>query len=174
MMIEKHCPHCDKTLPACDFHKDKRTSSGLRCWCKECVSWKFKHQFLGTDVYKRRLKKYHDNRKTQVAQDPRPQWVTVAMGNAKKRSKESGLEFSITRDDVFSVFPDSCPLLGVRFEFSKGKTTSASPSLDRKDPSIGYTKENVWVICAKANRIKTNATREEIAMVAKALMDAGI
>jgi hypothetical protein len=174
MTIEKHCPHCDKTLPASSFHKDKRTATGLRCWCKECVSWKFKRQFLGTDAYKRRLRKYYDNRKVQVAKDPRPQWITHATANAKRRAKEMGVAYTLTRDDIISVFPEECPLLGMPFAFTQGKTVPASPSLDRKDSSKGYTPDNVWVISAKANRIKSDATTEEISMLVENLKKAGV
>ena len=39
---------------------------------------------------------------------------------------------------------------------------SNSPSLDRLDNNKGYTKENISVISYKANRIKNDASFEEI------------
>jgi hypothetical protein len=44
-----------------------------------------------------------------------------------------------------------------------------SPSLDRKTPELGYVRGNVAFISTKANRIKSNATTEEIFAVAKYL-----
>ncbi len=32
----KRCPHCLKTKPLKDFHKDLATNSGLTVYCKEC------------------------------------------------------------------------------------------------------------------------------------------
>ncbi|CAB4167489.1 hypothetical protein UFOVP858_35 [uncultured Caudovirales phage] len=173
-MEQKHCPHCKRDLPFASFHKDKRTSSGLRCWCKECCSWKFQHQFMGTEAYQKRLRRYYENRRAVVAVDPKPQWVTYAMSNAKRRSKEIGVEYSLTREEITAVFPDMCPLLGTPFVFSQGKTLPESPSLDRKDSSKGYTPDNIWVISAKANRIKSDATTDEITMVADNLRKAGV
>lgn len=172
--MEKYCPHCQKTLPVSAFHKDAKKKDGLRSWCRDCVSWKFKRQFMGSEAYSRRLRRYYDNRKAQSAINPKPQWVTYALSNAKRRSKEIGVEFSLKREDIERVFPDVCPLLGVPFSYATGTTTASSPSLDRKDPSKGYTPDNVWVISAKANRIKSNATTAEIAMVAERLKLHGV
>lgn len=173
-MEQKTCPRCGNTLPVSSFHRDKKKRDGLRSWCKDCVSWKFQHQFLGTDAYQRRLRKYRENRKAAVALNPKPQWATYAMGNAKRRAKEIGVDFTLTRADILAVFPDRCPLLGTEFVFAQGQTAPASPSLDRKDSSRGYTPDNVWVISAKANRIKSDATTDEIAMVVENLRKAGI
>ena len=38
--------------------------------------------------------------------------------------------------------------------------------MDRKDPSKGYTPDNIQIISNLANRIKTNATPEQIQAVA--------
>ena len=46
---------------------------------------------------------------------------------------------------------------------------SNSPSIDRIDPSKGYTKDNVWVISRRANTIKSNATVDEVEKVAQGL-----
>lgn len=174
VMTEKHCPHCKRTLPTSSFHKDRKKKDGLRSWCRDCVRWKFTHQFLGTEAYKRRLMKYNENRKAQVAKDPRPQWVTQAISNSKRRARKIGVAYTLTRDDIIAVFPEECPLLGIPFAFTQGKTVPASPSLDRKDSSKGYTPDNVWVISAKANRIKSDATTEEISMLVENLKKAGV
>lgn len=40
--------------------------------------------------------------------------------------------------------------------------SDASPTLDRIHPDIGYVPGNVMVISAKANRMKNNASLEEL------------
>jgi hypothetical protein len=49
---------------------------------------------------------------------------------------------------------------------SGGYQSDGSPSLDRIDPKKGYVKGNVAVISYKANRIKQDATPEELEAVA--------
>ena len=46
------------------------------------------------------------------------------------------------------------------------KNNDLTPSIDRIDPKKGYVKENIIVVSMKANRIKTDATVEEIRKVA--------
>lgn len=94
----------------------------------------------------------------------------VLVKAAKARALKKGIEFSITHEDI-SV-PEFCPLLGVKIASARGfghGPSDYSPTLDRIDSAKGYVKGNVWVISALANRIKTNATIEQIAMVASNL-----
>jgi hypothetical protein len=76
------------------------------------------------------------------------------------RAKKKGLEFTITVEDI--VVPTHCPILGM--EMSRGTLTerAASPSLDRIDNSKGYIQGNVQVISLRANRMKNDATIQEL------------
>jgi hypothetical protein len=84
---------------------------------------------------------------------------------AKRRAEENGIPFNIKLSDV--VIPTHCPLLP-SLKLCKGNKTTepTSPSLDRKIPSLGYVKGNVWVISHRANTIKNDATREELMEIA--------
>jgi hypothetical protein len=81
---------------------------------------------------------------------------------AKQRSKERGLDFSITEND-FEI-PSLCPILGCPLEIG---TRMYAPSLDRIDPTKGYIAGNVWIISLKANVMKNNATPEELQKFAR-------
>ena len=61
-----------------------------------------------------------------------------------------------------------CPVLGVDMEISKlgSKKNDLTPSIDRIDPKKGYVKDNIIVVSMRANRIKTDATVDEIKRVA--------
>ena len=83
---------------------------------------------------------------------------------AKKRAKEKGIEFSITRDDL--TVPEFCPILGIRIEANERRWQDSSPSIDRIVPERGYVKENVQIISARANRIKNDATVDELERIA--------
>jgi hypothetical protein len=83
------------------------------------------------------------------------------VSGAVNRAKKNGLYSDLAVADL--VWPDVCPVLGIPLTYngqSGAKDTRAS--LDRLKPTIGYTKENVRVISMRANRIKSDATIEEL------------
>ena len=79
--------------------------------------------------------------------------------HAKQRAITKGIAFTLDLDDI--VIPEFCPLLNIQLIRGIGKLQDNSPTLDRKDVTKGYTKENSWVVSYKANRSKNNLTREE-------------
>jgi hypothetical protein len=79
---------------------------------------------------------------------------------AKKRAKKQGVPFDIVRTDI--LIPKTCPVLGIVLSVSDGYKSDFSPSLDKFIPSLGYVKGNISVISSRANRIKTDATLNEI------------
>jgi hypothetical protein len=108
----------------------------------------------------------------QRGYDPRAKhkipWF-VLWRQARDRAKRKGMEFTITPQDVHDAIVNKCPVLGIELACSDGKYWDASPSLDRIDSSRGYTPDNIWVISARANRIKSDATLEELKLVVAAL-----
>jgi hypothetical protein len=79
--------------------------------------------------------------------------------HAKRRARDAGLPFDIDWRDI--TIPEICPLLEIPI-IASSKTSDNSPSLDRIICHKGYVKGNVMVISHKANRIKSNATIDEI------------
>lgn len=94
-----------------------------------------------------------------MTSDPRRDLVRWA----RRRAQERGIEFSIDAEDVY--IPRYCPVLGIPLVPGKGRHTDSSPSLDRIDPSKGYVPGNVMVLSMRANRIKSDATLEELVRV---------
>lgn len=76
--------------------------------------------------------------------------------SAKERAAKYGREFSIEVLDI--VIPEVCPILGIPLVKGKAKLTANSPSLDRRDSSRGYTKDNVAVISHRANSLKQDSS----------------
>ncbi len=105
----------------------------------------------------------------QATRSKNPALYTVlyALSSAKRSAKKKGVPFSLTSSDVWPI-PDTCPILGTPIVLGVGRAASrsdASPALDRIVPSLGYVPGNVHWICDLANRIKTNATWEQIERV---------
>lgn len=85
---------------------------------------------------------------------------------AKARAKKQGLAFTIEKSDV--VIPGKCPVLGIPIfkDGSRHGFNDNSPTLDRWDNAKGYVAGNVHVISWRANRIKCDATADELLHIA--------
>lgn len=79
---------------------------------------------------------------------------------ARSRAKTRGIAFTIEPDDV--VVPAKCPVLGIEVACAHGGLKSTSPTLDRIDNTKGYVKGNVIVVSWRANRLKSDATIDEL------------
>jgi hypothetical protein len=116
------------------------------------------------------LKRAREYTKTQTGKEKhkagRQRRAKTAYG-MWRRLKDSaggrGLEFNISIDDI--LIPVVCPLLGITLEFNGSRYNT--PSLDRIDNTKGYIKGNVWVISDLANRMKQNASIEDLRTFAK-------
>jgi len=80
--------------------------------------------------------------------------------SAKNRARKKEILFTITPDDI--VVPTHCPVLGIPIFIGEKGRRDNSPSLDRIRPERGYVKDNIAIISMRANRIKNDATLEEI------------
>ncbi|MDB9799897.1 hypothetical protein OAB71_01300 [Candidatus Pelagibacter sp.] len=81
------------------------------------------------------------------------------------------MPFDLEPQDIknkLNLAGSKCPVLGVDMEISKlgSKKNDLTPSIDRIDPKKGYVKDNIIVVSMRANRIKTDATVDEIRRVA--------
>ena len=90
--------------------------------------------------------------------------VTFMLSRAKIRAKTRGLAFDLVTGDI--AIPEYCPVLGLKLRVADGCANDASPELDRIVPSKGYVKGNVIVVSRRANRIKNDATPEELQKIA--------
>lgn len=86
--------------------------------------------------------------------------------NLKKRAKLKGFDFNLELEDIPQI-PKFCPVLGIPIVINEGKCqpTDNSPSVDRIDSKKGYIKGNIRIISNRANRIKADATIEELRKV---------
>ena len=67
------------------------------------------------------------------------------------------------------IIPKICPVLGIPLSFGNEKEsplpTDNSPSIDRIIPTLGYVKNNIVIVSQRANRIKNDATIDELERV---------
>jgi predicted nucleic acid-binding protein len=162
------CTKCKRTFHSSLFSKDKSRRSGYRSACKVCSAAEFK-KFRQSAAYTERLQRQIATRRHEKVTDPITRWAAVAVGNARRRAKAAGLEFSISKDWLVAQAPTRCVLLEVPLDYSATVSTAASASVDRRDSTKGYTPDNCRIISFKANRIKSNASVFEITLLARNL-----
>ena len=122
-------------------------SQGIRPRCKSCSAQK--------------ALKEKENRKNNWKYKP----SLHMLNNSKQRAKATGRENTLVLDDI--VIPDFCPVLGIKLETGDRKTHGNAPSIDRIDNSKGYTKENIMIISDRANKLKKDASIDELIMIGK-------
>jgi hypothetical protein len=87
-----------------------------------------------------------------------------ALINIRERSKRRGYESDLEMCDLPGL-TDSCPVLGIKYSRGSLKDKNFSPSIDRKNTNLPYLKkykDNLVFISHRANRIKSDATIEEL------------
>ncbi|MDC3085303.1 hypothetical protein OA196_00530 [Candidatus Pelagibacter sp.] len=88
--------------------------------------------------------------------------IRKVLNMKKKKFKNVNLDLNY----LLKIFPKNfvCPALNIRIKFANGITDNTA-TLDRINPKAGYRKGNVIWISNLANRIKTNASVEEVGKV---------
>lgn len=115
---------------------------------------------------------YYENVGRQATKDfKRDNTQKYLYQSAKARAKQQGEEFTIKLEDI--KIPEICPLLGIKMQYNENLKQDNSYSLDRIDSSKGYIPGNIWVVSLRANRIKNDATLEELELIVKNLKQYG-
>ena len=139
----KKCSKCGKEKSLEEFYNRERDKSGKQSECKLC-----------------HLKVSRIYRKKNKLEFP----LKYILWGAKHRAKKNGIPFDLTEDGL--EIPEICPVYGEPFVFGTGNRDDFSPSIDRISSSKGYTKDNIIIVSWKANRLKNNATIEDLLLLA--------
>lgn len=169
----KICSKCKRELPLESYNRGN-SLYGRRSFCKECEK---EVQNTPEKVARRRelelirrqnpnYVKHRNNKDRERVHSNEISYKKSMLRSAKQRAINKNLDFNIDISDI--VFPEKCPLLNIPMSIDSDNK-DFSYSLDRIDSSKGYIKGNVWVISFKANRIKADATLEELELIAKNL-----
>jgi hypothetical protein len=94
-------------------------------------------------------------------------YLTARLTRLKARAGRLGIPFSLTASDLYPL-PSHCPVLGIPLVYQGGAQGALDDylSVDRIVPELGYTPENTVLVSARANRLKNNATLDEIQKLA--------
>jgi len=91
-----------------------------------------------------------------------------ASARMKNKAEESKLDFNLNTQYLKDIFPidGKCPALKLTFKKGiDGISRDESPTIDRIDNKLGYTKGNVQWVSRLANYIMSSATPDQVIQV---------
>lgn len=138
--------------------------------CRECKR-EYAEAYRNKNENKEKTKRYHKERhiNTYTTEKRRKSYQKriekEMLYRAKKRALDRNISFDLTEEDI--LIPNICPVLGVALDKEVTNGKEFSPSLDRIRPDLGYVKGNVRVISNRANRLKSDASIEELERIIK-------
>jgi len=166
-IITKICSRCGKEKRNTEFYFSAETGKKYsHKKCKQCCKEKAQERYrLLTDEEKKSKHNTPERRKYYIKYAHlHPE--KYMMASIRGRAKDRGIECTIQESDI--VIPETCPYLGIKLLAQtsqgngKGKTLPNSASVDRIDPTKGYVQGNIQVISHLANRMKSNATLDQL------------
>ena len=150
--MTKICNKCKHDKPFADFPKG-RDANGLYYICNQCVNER--------------------NQLLYRSKDPLTRWVDTTTNDIRSRAKRNSIPFALTKAMLRLMFTDQCGVCvycGCKFDMNGTRHDHrASPSVDRLDPTLGYTTDNVVLCCHRCNAIKNDATLLELRTITESL-----
>lgn len=120
-----------------------------------------KRIYTAEEAYSRTVQKA----KEYIQKNQRKRLYLSAKGNARRNK----VEFLIKEEDL--VIPEFCPYLGVRLTNTSNEgRVKTNASIDRIEKEKGYIKENIQIVSDLANRMKQDATKEQLIAFAESIL----
>lgn len=173
----KVCKRCKFEKKEEEFSFVKNGTDKRKASCKKCHAADVRERYAKNPApalrYAKESRKNPEvrvriNKKRNETRRQKPSLTLWRL--AKLRARQKGLPFNIELEDV--EVPSHCPIFGIELRWGCGKRQKdESPTVDRIIPSLGYVKGNVKVISWRANRIKSDATLQELGAVYRYVCD---
>ena len=158
----RKCPECQKEKMDGEFYKKLK---GLSYRCKVCTDILHKQPEFAE---KRRIReqKWRDENR-QLHRDRRRtirlnNFQNTLLRSIRNRAKQDNMDFNLEKHDIKLL--KQCPILGIDIIICDSMKEQ-SISVDRIDNNKGYIKDNIVCISNRANKLKKDATLEELWLV---------
>ncbi len=156
----KFCARCSTSKPLDHFAPDRRRRDGRVSYCRACRADISKaYRAANPDKIRANFQQWKDRNPDRIRARSAERHLTKRaqslIAHARTRARRKSLPFDLddlaaTQDIERRVNLGRCELTGLPFDFTPGRTF-ASPSLDRRNPVLGYTWANVRVVCHGIN-----------------------
>jgi len=152
-MVE--CQKCKVKKLASKFSKNSSHQNGLQKICKKCNG------------------KYRVANKERIAEQKRAYYRTSKgiakqlFDKARYRARKQSIVFELDYDWVLGQVQQvlECPVRKVKFVTGDKTFHNNSRTLDRAQPSLGYTRENTCLVSFKANLVKNNGSLQDLKLL---------
>lgn len=158
------CRTCNEDKPEAGFWKGYKGRPQTEC--KSCMRER------NTAFCRSKREATSETSTARVREHRRKNPLRALIRGANCRARKAGLRGDLTLEQIGPP-PRYCPVLGIELrDVMMGQMTRAgerfdnSPSLDKIKPELGYTAGNVVWMSWRANRIKNDATAEEVRKLA--------
>ncbi len=180
---KKKCTRCGIVKLVAEFHRGAAVrwgKHGIAARCKVCASelnqaYRKSHRER-LEEYNKKYREREDiaarrttTRRKRSHDNPRyVMQITLRHGLNRKPT-----EFPATVDDLMEKFAAQngcCAVSGIRLTWSQGKVLATSISLDRIDPTGGYSSDNLRLVCQAVNAFKGRMSDSEMLDMARAIV----
>jgi endogenous inhibitor of DNA gyrase (YacG/DUF329 family) len=153
--MTKLCPKCRKPVKKGRVKRNKKYCS---IKCGRLTSWR--------RWYSKNTKICSTKRKLARIIEYKSHPLRDVIRTAKARAKLLKLPWNLVYEDLLPL-PTVCPVLGILLNYNnRARDNFDKPTLDRRIPNLGYIKGNVFVVSWRANKLKSDATPEELQKLA--------
>lgn len=138
MGVGKTCKGCNEHKSSEEFYSNRK---GIHALCKPC--------------YIKRNSEYQSRYRAKNR-------FAIRMRSCRARAKEKGLPFDLTTEYLEEIWTGVCPAFGVSLDIKAKKDEQDHAQLDKIIPDLGYVRGNVVWLSQRANRIKDDASVEDL------------
>lgn len=155
------CTKCGETKPLAAFSSHPTGRYGLTSRCRPCIR---DYDALPTRLAAKRVRD-RARRKTAVGR------ADALLRDGKRRAAKKGIPFSLNCADIAATIAAGvCQATGLPFDLTTKGRNPSTPSLDRIDPTKGYTPDNVQVVIWQFNAAKQEFSLPDLLVLATALV----
>lgn len=162
----KRCFKCKEWKNLSLFNKCPKLSGGVAKLCRECYN---KHDAVIKAEYNRSL------RMRRAFSTDIKEYIRYRLYSIKSACKAKGIKFDLEVQELLDLWNEQqgrCYYSNLEMK-AEGKVNGMqgwfSPSLDRKDPAIGYTRDNVVWCCFCVNSFKQSMTEKQFKQLLKTI-----
>ena len=171
-MATKYCTKCEKELSVEHFYK-RSDGKGYRVICKKCHN---NFQDVMCPVCGTIHNRYGTKRKSDACENCYEKYrqAQTLFYSSEYRAKQKDLSFNLTIEWILSNLV-KCPKTNLNFTFSENGSSYSNrspttPSIDKINPLLGYTKDNCQIVCWWYNSAKQQFSDEEVLNLCKAVV----